>query len=163
WVDGEFSWVDDGSWDISVNFETDALVSIIRMQSDVLKVELLFSDFVDSEYNVFCRKIKVTNQWGSPREIRLFLHQAFQISRGGRADTALFIPDENYILDYKGRCSLLIYGQTTSGQIYDQFAIGNYGIEGKEGTFRDAEDGELSGSAVEHGGVDSVIRFACNL
>jgi GH15 family glucan-1,4-alpha-glucosidase len=163
WVEGEFSWVDDGSWDINVNFETDALVSTIRMQSDTLKVELQFNDFVDSEYNVFCRKIKVTNQWGSPREIRLFMHQAFQISRGGRADTALFIPDENYILDYKGRCSLLIYGRNTDGQLYDQFAIGNYGIEGKEGTFRDAEDGELSGSAVEHGGVDSVIRFACNL
>lgn len=163
WVDGEFSWVDDNSWDISVNFESDALVSSIRMQSDALKVELLFSDFVDSEYNVFCRQVTVTNQWGSPREVRLFMHQAFQISRGGRADTALFVPDENYILDFKGRCSLLIYGQNTNGQIYDQFAIGNYGIEGKEGTFRDAEDGELSGSAVEHGGVDSVIRFASTM
>lgn len=160
WVDGEFSWVDDGSWEISVNFENDALVSNISMQSDSLKVELLLNDFVDSEFNVFCRRIQITNQWSSPREIRLFMHQAFQISRAGRADTALFIPDENYILDYKGRCSLLIYGRNTNGQIYDQFAIGNYGIEGKEGTFRDAEDGELSGSAVEHGGVDSVIRFA---
>lgn len=160
WVDGEFSWVDDGSWEISVNFENDALVSNISMQSDSFKVELLLNDFVDSEFNVFCRRIQITNQWSSPREIRLFMHQAFQISRAGRADTALFIPDENYILDYKGRCSLLIYGRNTNGQIYDQFAIGNYGIEGKEGTFRDAEDGELSGSAVEHGGVDSVIRFA---
>lgn len=160
WVDGEFSWVDDGSWDISIAFEEDALVSSIRMQSDALKVELLFQDFVDNEFNAFCRQITVVNQWDNPREIRLFMHQAFQISRGGRADTALFVPEENYILDYKGRCSLLIYGQSSDGQFYDQFAIGNYGIEGKEGTFRDAEDGELSGSAVEHGGVDSVIRFA---
>lgn len=160
WVDGMFSWVDDGAWDISVNFENDALVSVIRMQHDELKVELLLNDFVDSEHNAFCRMVEVVNQADSPREIRLFMHQAFQISRGGRADTALFVPDENYILDYKGRCSLLIYGRNTNGQPYDQFAIGNYGIEGKEGTFRDAEDGELSGSAVEHGGVDSVIRFA---
>lgn len=160
WVDGTFSWVDDGAWDISVNFENDALVSVIRMQHDGLKVELLLNDFVDSEHNAFCRMIEVFNRADNPREIRLFMHQAFQISRGGRADTALFVPDENYILDYKGRCSLLIYGRNTNGQPYDQFAIGNYGIEGKEGTFRDAEDGELSGSAVEHGGVDSVIRFA---
>src|SRR3954466_9044147 len=55
WVDGIFSWVDDGSWDISVNFEADALVSIIRLQSDELDVELLFNDFVDYEYNAFCR------------------------------------------------------------------------------------------------------------
>jgi GH15 family glucan-1,4-alpha-glucosidase len=160
WVEGAFSWVDDGTWDIDVNFEADALVSQIRMQSDELQVELLFNDFVDSEYNVLCRKIMVTNQADKQREVRLFMHQVFQISRGGRADTALYIPDEHYILDYKGRCSLLIYGRTAEDTPYDQFAIGNYGIEGKEGTFRDAEDGELSGSPVEHGGVDSVIRFA---
>lgn len=163
WVDNKFSWVDDGNWDISVNFETDALISNIRMQSNELGVELLFNDFVDSEVNAFCRNITVTNQSDKTRDIRLFMHQVFQISRGGRADTALFVPDESYILDYKGRCCLLIYGQTSTGQLYDQFAIGNYGIEGKEGTFMDAEDGELSGSAVEHGGVDSVIRFVCPL
>lgn len=159
WVDDTFSWVDDGSWDISVNFDSDALISLIRMQSDILQVELLFNDFVDSEINAFCRQIKLTNQSASQRTIRLFMHQVFEISRAGRADTALFVPDENYILDYKGRCSLLVYGEDSSGQVFDQFAIGNYGIEGKEGTFKDAEDGQLSGSAVEHGGVDSVMRF----
>ncbi len=163
WIDGTFSWIDDGNWDISVNFETDALVSIIRMQSNKLQVELLFNDFVDNDINAFCRQITVTNQADQKREIRVFMHQVFEISRAGRADTALYVPEEHYILDYKGRCSLLIYGQTKSGNPYDQFAIGNYGIEGKEGTFRDAEDGELSGSAVEHGGVDSVMRFALSI
>lgn len=163
WVDGHFSWVDDGGWDISVDFETDALVSMISMKNYALEVELTFRDFVDHEFNAFCRTVTVENKATVSRQIRLFMHQAFQISRGGRADTALFVPEESYILDYKGRCCLLIYGQTEDNQLYDQFAIGNYGIEGKEGTFRDAEDGELSGSAVEHGGVDSVIRFACDL
>ncbi len=161
WVDGIFHWVDDGSWDINVDFESDALVSNIRMQSDELQVEVSLTDFVDSEVNAFCRQIRLTNQADNKRELRLFMHQVFEISRAGRADTALYVPEESYILDYKGRCSLLIYGQTTDGQVYDQFAIGNYGIEGKEGTFKDAEDGELSGSAIEHGGVDSVIRFCC--
>lgn len=160
WVDNTFSWVDDGTWDTSVDFESDALVSNIRIQSDTLGIELLFQDFVDNEANVFCRQIKLTNQSEKTRTIRLFMHQVFEISRAGRADTALYVPEENYILDYKGRCSLLIYGHDADGQAYDQFAIGNYGIEGKEGTFKDAEDGELSGSAVEHGGVDSVIRFS---
>ncbi len=163
WIDNMFSWVDDGSWAINVDFESDALVSVIGMRSNTLGVELLFNDFVDNEQNVFCRQITVTNQADTDRDIRLFTHQVFQISRGGRADTALFVPEENYILDYKGRCSLLIYGEQSEGQVYDQFAIGNYGIEGKEGTFKDAEDGELSGSAVEHGGVDSVMRFTLQI
>lgn len=163
WVDGEFSWVDDGSWDIHVNFESDALISNVTMKSDKLSLELDFRDCVDYEYNAFYRHITVKNLAASSRQVRIFMHQVFQISRAGRADTALFVPDENYILDYKGRCSLLIYGQDSNGNSYDQYAIGNYGIEGKEGTFKDAEDGELSNSPIEHGGVDSVMRFAIEI
>lgn len=163
WVENQFSWIDSGGWKIDIDFESDALVSQTSMQNDNLKVLLTTNDFVDHQYNVFCRRITITNQADRPREIRLFLHQVFEISRAGRADTALYVPDDNYILDYKGRYSLLIYGQNTDGKSFDQFAIGNYAIENKEGTYKDAEDGELSGSPVEHGGVDSVIRFPVNL
>lgn len=163
WVDGKYSWVDDNSWDIEVDFFSDALISKISMENKALEVSLVFQDFVDSEVNAFCRQIVVSNNSARKREVRLFMHQVFEISRQGRADTAIFVPEENYILDYKGRYSLIIYGQDSRGNIFDQFAIGNYGIEGKEGTFKDAEDGQLSGSPVEHGGVDSVIRFVTQL
>ncbi len=163
WVEDQFSWVDDGSWTIDVNFESDAMVSVISMQSQRLGVTLQFNDFVDPEYNALCRQITVTNNSQQDREIRLFMHQVFQISSNGRGDTALYEPDENYILDYKGRCSLLIFAQDETGKEMDQYAVGSYGIEGKEGTFKDAEDGQLSGSAVEHGGVDSVVRLSLQL
>jgi GH15 family glucan-1,4-alpha-glucosidase len=163
WVNGKFSWIDDGSWDISTDFEEDALISTISMFSKTFQLELLFKDFVDSDYNAFCRYITINNKSGENIEVRLFLHQAFQISRAGRGDTALYVPSGNYILDYKGWCSLLIYAQNEAGQPFDQFAVGNYGIEDKEGTFRDAEDGVLSNNLVEHGGVDSVLRCSGNL
>lgn len=163
WIEGEFSWLDDDSWDIKMDFESDALVSVITAKHPRLQVEINFTDFVDSEYNAFCRRIDVVNTADTYRDIRLFTHQVFQISRAGRADTAMFIPDENYLLDYKGRCALLIYGQKDTGEVYGQFAVGSYAVEGKEGTYRDAEDGELSNNAVEHGGVDSVMRFPVGL
>jgi GH15 family glucan-1,4-alpha-glucosidase len=160
WVDNEFSWVDDGSWQVDTDFEEDALISKITARNEHLGVSLHFQDFVDTRYPVFCRMIDVENHYEHNREIRLFMHQAFQISRGGRSDTAMYVPGGNYLLDYKGWASLLIYGQNEeTGSGFDQFAVGNCGIEGKEGTFRDAEDGELSGSPIEHGGVDSVIRI----
>jgi len=159
WVDGVFSWVDDGSWEIDVNFESEALVSNIKMYSPQMQITLRFNDFVDPEYNAFIRRINLTNEADATRDIRLFTHQVFQISRAGRADTALFVPDDDYILDYKGTCCLLIAGRFSGDGDFDQFAVGNYGIEGKVGTFKDAEDGELGGNAVEHGGVDSVLRF----
>lgn len=163
YIDGQFSWVDSGEWDINVDFETDYLASKISMKNSKLQVELNFCDFVDNTHNIFGRIIKVKNTSAKATDVRLFMHQVFQISHAGRADTALYEPDEHYILDYKGRCCLLIYGQDQNGQSFDQFAVGSYGIEGKEGTFKDAEDGELSGSAVEHASVDSAIRFNLQL
>lgn len=163
WVDGVFSWVDDGSWDISVDFSSDALISDIKMHSPRLQLVLKFRDFVDSEFNALCRMITIENNSNTQRTIRIFMHQVFEISRAGRGDTALYEPSQKYILDYKGRCSLIIYGHDAAGNPCDQFAVGNYGIEGKEGTFKDAEDGDLSGSAIEHAGVDSVMRFSCQI
>lgn len=159
WVDGLFSWTDDGSWQITVDFDQKSLVSNIHMESAKLGVRLEFEDFVDCETNAFVRCISVTNQRDQERDIRLFMHQVFEISRDGRADTALFVPDDHYLLNYKGRCCLLIAGKIGEEGGFDQYAVGNYQIEGKAGTFKDAEDGELSNNGVEHGGVDSVIRF----
>lgn len=160
WVDGMFSWTDDGSWEVNVNFEAEALISEIALHSKKLAVTLKLQDFVDCEYNALIRRIHITNEAEHEREIRLFMHQVFEISRAGRSDTALYVPESHYVLDYKGRYSLLIAGKDDSGAPFDQYAVGNYGIENKAGTFKDAEDGVLSDNPVEHGGVDSVIRFA---
>jgi GH15 family glucan-1,4-alpha-glucosidase len=159
WIDGNFSWVNDGSWHTSISFEDKALISKISLTSDTLQITLKMEDFVDCDHNALIRRIEVTNNTDSDRDIRLFMHQVFEISRSGRADTAMYVPDDHYILDYKGRCCLLIAGKFADEGGFDQYAVGNYGIEGKAGTFMDAEDGELTDNAVEHGGVDSVIRF----
>jgi GH15 family glucan-1,4-alpha-glucosidase len=160
WVDGLFKWTDDGSWDVDVDFQANAMVSKIKLHSNELALTLNLEDYVDSETNSLIRHIEIVNERDEEREVRIFNHQVFQISRAGRADTAIYVPDENYVLDYKGRYCLLIGGKFESGESFDQYAVGNYGIEGKAGTYLDAEDGELSGNAVEHGGVDSVVRFS---
>lgn len=159
WSGGKFKWTDDGSWETHVGYEDDTMVSNIRLQSKELAVSLELHDFIDIETNSLVRNITVHNDAAGEQDIRLFMHQVFQISRAGRADTAIYVPDGHYLLDYKGRYSLLIGGKFEDGKTFDQYAVGNYGIEGKAGTYLDAEDGELSGNAVEHGGVDSVLRF----
>lgn len=159
WVNNQFKWTDDGTWDVKVEYEDDAMVSQIKLHSNDLAISLALHDYVDIDTNSLVRHITITNELPEERDIRLFMHQVFQISRAGRADTAIYVPDDHYILDYKGRYSLLIGGKFADGEPFDQYAVGNYGIEGKAGTYLDAEDGELSNNAVEHGGVDSVIRF----
>ncbi len=163
WVDGQFSWTDDGTWQLSIDFESEALVSNISMYSEKLQTTLHFNDFVDYEHTAFIRRIEVTNHASEKRDMRVFMHQVFQLSQDGRADTALYVPDQHYILNYKGRRCLLIGGKVDEEADFDQFAVGNYAVEGKSGTYMDAEDGDLSGNLVEHGGVDSVIRFQKSL
>lgn len=163
WVNDKFSWLDDDEWDINVDLESSALVGNTTFTNNNIGVIIKSVDFVDSEHNALIRRFKITNLTAESKEVRIFMHQVFEISRSGRADTAFYVPSSNYILDYKGRCSLLIYGQGPNEKGLDQYAVGNYGIEGKQGTFRDAEDGELSGNAVEHGGVDSVFRLSFDL
>lgn len=163
WVDGRFSWTDDGSWECKVDFSTNELVSDIELRNNELDLSLKLNDFVDFDMDVFCRTVTIFNNSDTKREVRLFMHQVFQISRSGRADTGLYVPEEHYILDYKGRVNLLIGGMTHGGKKFDQYAVGSYGIEGKQGTFMDAEDGELSNHPVEHGGVDSVIRYKLDI
>ncbi len=160
WVEGVFSWLDDGSWSGTVDFEDKKLVSSITLHNEKLGISLHASDFVDANHDIFARELMITNLQDNLRDIRVFFHQVFQISALGRADTVMYVPEGPYMLDYKGRCSILAYAEAQDGTPFDQYAAGNAGIEGKEGTFRDAEDGELSMSAVEHGGVDSTIRVA---
>jgi len=163
WVDGTFGWVSGQTWQVTTGFEPDALVSDVTMRSTDLKISIHSTDFVDPDVNAFVRRFTITNDSDQARDVRIFLHQAFQISRAGRADTALYVPDDNYILDYKGRCCLLTAGKYTDDGDFDQFAVGSYGVDGRVGTYVDAEDGELSGNPVEHGGVDSVLRFSRHL
>lgn len=159
WVDGQFKWTDDGTWEVQVDFEIDALISSIKLHSRDLRLSIFLQDYIDTETNALVRHITLTNDADTERDVRLFMHQVFQISRAGRADTAIYVPDDHYVFDYKGRYCLLIAGKFADGDAFDQYAVGNYNIEGKAGTYLDAEDGELSDNAVEHGGVDSVIRF----
>jgi len=159
WVDDEFSWMDDGSWNIAIKYEDMALISHIRATNNKLDVVLEFSDFVDNDLTALIRNVHVVNRRDSRREIRIFFHQVFQISESTRGDSAIYLPNEQVILNYKGKRNFVISGCKGDGSSFDQYGIGNYGIEGKEGTFRDAEDGHLSGNAVEHGRVDSAIGF----
>jgi GH15 family glucan-1,4-alpha-glucosidase len=88
YTDDTFSWTDDGTWEVAVLFEDDALISNVTLRSAMLGVTLHLVDTIDSENNVFVRQIKITNERENARDIRLFMHQVFQISRGGRSDTS---------------------------------------------------------------------------
>lgn len=160
WVNGEISWLDeDTEWTFRFRYPHTALIGHTVAKNERLGILLEFDDVVDANMSAFMRNIHVVNLWGEDREIRLFMHQAFVIGDSrSNTDTAQYLPDSNAILHYRGRRAFIISG-TTDDLPFDQYTVGLFGIEGREGTYRDAEDGELSFCNVEHGRVDSTIRF----
>lgn len=163
WINGVLSWLDDGGWTFQFRYPHTALVGHTLAKNEQLGVVLEFDDCVDSTVSAFLRNVHVINLWDEPREIRLFFHQAFAIGDSrSSTDTAQYLPDSNALLHYRGRRSFIISGRYDN-QPFDQHSIGLFGIEGREGTYKDAEDGELSNSNVEHGRVDSVIRFKVSI
>lgn len=159
WVDGTVSWLDDESWHVESWTAEGALIGHVRAVHAQLRVMLEFDDTVEAEISAFLRNIHVINLSDQTRDIRLFTHQAFAIGDSrSNTDTAQYLPDSNAVLHYRGRRAFVIGGR--AGDVpFDQHSIGLFGIEGREGTYRDADDGELAGSAVEHGRVDSTLRF----
>ena len=163
WVDGVTHWIDDGSWSFRFRYPHGALIGHTLVKNDNLGILLEFDDVVDSSMSAFMRNIHVVNLRDEAREVRLFMHQAFAIGDGrSNTDTAQYLPDSNAILHYRGRRAFVISGQV-NGEPFDQYSVGLFGIENHEGTFRDAEDGELSFCNVEHGRVDSILRFRLSL
>lgn len=159
WIDGTISWLDGGDWEFKFRLPHAALIGHTFAKNDTLEVALEFDDFVDSDVNAWVRNIHVINLADRPREIRLFMHQAFAIGDSrSNTDTAQYLPGNDAVLHYRGRRAFVIGGDN-SGEPFDQYTVGLFGIEGKEGTWRDGEDGDLEFGNVEHGRVDSTLRF----
>ena len=163
YVDGAISWLDNGDWAFTFSYPHNALIGRTVAKNHKIGIILEFDDFVDANISAFMRNIHVINALYRPCEVKLFMHQAFKIGdSASNTDTAQYLPDNNAILHYRGRRAFVITGNHND-KSFDQYAIGVFGIEGKEGTYKDAEDGELEQCYVEHGRVDSTIRFSLDL
>src|SRR4030095_8728203 len=141
----------------------DTLIGRIQARHDELGLALTFADAVDFHEALYVREIVVRNLRPAPRKVRLYFHQNFAISNSELGDTAAFDPMTGGIVHFKGAryCLANVMVGDTAGAI--DWATGQKGVNGKEGTFRDAEDGVLSRNAIAQGAVDSVLAAACEV
>jgi len=159
YVDGQMSWLDGGDWTFKFRYPQHALIGHTIAKNESLQILLEIDDCVDAHMSLYMRNIHVVNLADRDREVRLFMHQAFAIDDSrSNTDTAQYLPDSDAILHYRGKRAFVVSG-LYNDQPFDQHSVGLFGIEGHEGTHRDADDGELAGGNVEHGRVDSTIRF----
>jgi GH15 family glucan-1,4-alpha-glucosidase len=159
---GEMAWFDDPAWEIIVGSDPDTLVGGFVATHPRLGVQIVSNDIVHNERNVLIRTFTVINQNATTFEGKLILSQQFRINESRRGDTGMFDPRVNAIVHYKGATTLLVNAMH-EGRQFSEFNIGLFGIEGKEGTYHDANDGILEGNPIEHGSVDSVIAVPFTL
>jgi oligosaccharide amylase len=159
WADGEFSWVFEDEWKRELKYLPETLVSDVKLTNRGLGLEIVSNDTVASHENIFLRRVRVSNLLDQKREIRVFLHHDFRIYENKVGDTAYYDPEALALVHYKKHRYFLINTEPH----FDNFSTGRKAFRDQEGTWRDAEDGVLSGGAKTEGSVDSTIQLSFEL
>ncbi|MBP9750145.1 MAG: glycoside hydrolase family 15 protein [Candidatus Pacebacteria bacterium] len=161
-VDGAMHWLSGGGFEVEVTYWSDTLVGKVHAVHREAGIDLTFSDIVYNEHDIYVRSLVVENLFPRDRTVKLFFNQQFHISEAERGDTAYYSPELQALVHYKGRRVILVSAHSDE-DFFDDYGVGLLGIEGKEGTWRDAEDGVLSKSGIEHGSVDSVLGLTLHM
>ncbi len=178
WVEGQFRWFDDNRWQRSLKYQTETLVSDVKVDHPDLKVSIQCTDTVDFHEDLLVRKLEISNLESRDREIRVFFHHDFHISGNDIGDTAYYEAERRAVFHYKDKYWFIMNGAVTIGEGepgpgwdpttdthpglvagVHQWACGLKEIRNLQGTWRDAEDGQLECGVVAHGSVDSTIGF----
>ncbi|MGE5698802.1 MAG: glycoside hydrolase family 15 protein [Deltaproteobacteria bacterium] len=180
WVDGMFRWIEDPGWVRDLRYRTDTLVTSVSLHHPELELGIECGDAVDMAVNLFVRRFDIHELSGREREVRLFFHHDFRILENPVGDTAYYEPQRRCLIHYKGKRWFLINGAKWNGSPpgfveddgadgtgpagmtvgIDQWATGVKEFMGKEGTWKDAEDGLLQGNPIAQGSVDSTIGLS---
>ena len=159
WADGVFSWIFADGWERKLGYLDDALVTDVTLINAELGVEIRCSDAVAETENVLVRRVTVRDLLQKPREVRVYLHHDFRIYENKVGDTAFYDPETLSLIHYKKHRYFLVNTEPH----FDQFATGRKAFRNSEGTWRDAEDGDLHGGAITEGSVDSTIGIHIDL
>jgi len=170
WVDGTFRWIDDAGWSRRLRYAGETMVSEVALAHPDLPVTIRCHDAVDFHENLYVRRLDVTSTARQEVEVRLFFHHDLNISSHEVGDTAYYEPDRRSVFHYKGARWFLVNTATPGRPPLDdkdtvegwhigvqQWACGHKGINNLQGTWKDAEDGILSGNPIAQGAVDSTV------
>jgi len=186
WIEGKgLKWFDDKSWKIDVQYRPESLVGNSILRNEELGIEIYAHDYVHPVRNILVRHFLVQSIDGETKNIRIFFNHDLHIYGDKQKDTAFYEPYTNSIIHYRQKRYFLIGGETsnptecTTGRYLGEYesilhskeqikscginsySIGKAEYQGLEGTWKDAEDGNLSNTTVDQGSVDSTIGIHC--
>lgn len=157
WSNGAFSWVNRQDWELHMDYAPDSLVTAVTATQPQMGLRLHCNDVIDYENNVLIRRIRVQSLAGRDFAVRIFFHTDLNVLENEIGDTVFFDPKNDCLIHYKGPRYFLMSCATENVLGVTHFATGTKRNRGLDGTWKDAEDGNLSGNAISQGAVDSVI------
>lgn len=163
WLDGAFAWLDRDRWTLERAYVPDTLVTAVTAAPPKLPLRFHFNDTVDYEKNILLRQVRVQNLSDRPLQPRLFFHTDLNALENETGDTVFFDPRNACLVHYKGPRYFMMSCATEAALGVSAFATGSKRHRGLEGTWRDAEDGELGGNPIAQGAVDSVIGIPLSI
>lgn len=173
WAEGGFSWLDSAGWERTLRYDSvDPLIGVESHESAELGVRVEIASWIspptepisstiqsfEERGSAFRRTFTLHNLRDQGREVRLFVTHDFRLMESDIGDCALWHPVLEGIVHFKGPVSILARLENS-----DQYACGITEFGDLEGTWRDAEDGELSGNPIAQGSVDSTVRSCVTL
>src|SRR6266849_4003822 len=163
WVEGRFAWLDCPDWQREMVYEAETLVTHVTLHHSWLQPQLAMRECVDFNSPLCIRELVITNQADHAREVRLFFHYDWHIWDAAEGNTVFYDPARKALVAYKQQAYFLMNGQIGEGanaQIgISSWATGKKETGGSEGTWRDAEDGELGRNPIAQGSVDGTIAL----
>jgi glucoamylase len=186
--EGRLAWSDDAGWARSMKYIDDTLVTHVVMTHSEMGLEVTCHDCVDFHEPIWLRRVVIrdlrhpsTTGNGEAngtavgghagggghavgfdvpsREVRVFIHSDLSIRESPVGDTANYDPASGGIVFYKDDYFFLLNGCDSAKCGIDHWAIGAKRIGSAEGTYRDAEDGELGRNAIAQGSVDATVGY----
>jgi GH15 family glucan-1,4-alpha-glucosidase len=155
WCDGKFAWIGNPAWIKTLEYDDDTLVTRVVARAPTFDLEMVLSDTVDFDRDLFLRRVELKNLKSTARSVRLYIHFDPHLCGNAIGDTIFFDPEFNGLVAYKGRQYVLMNGCVDDQFGFQSFAIGAKERDGYQGTWRDAEDGNLQKNAIAQGSVDA--------
>ena len=158
----DFSWFDDGSWNIDIQYASDTLVGNARLTNEKIGIVIHAYDFVHPVHNILMRHFVVRALDGEEKHIKIYFHHDLHMYGDKQKDTAFYEPATNAVIHYRKQRYFLVAGRA-GGQGITSFTTGKSKYRDLEGTWRDAEDGVLCRNTIDQGSVDSTVELMCTV
>ncbi|MCZ8512015.1 glycoside hydrolase family 15 protein [Paenibacillus filicis] len=161
WTAEDFFWIDHPELKKKSGYLNDSMVTNVDCTHERLGLKLQLRDGVDAHEDVFLRKVTIENTFDRERTVKLYFHLDLHLYGNGVGDTVYYDPDLSSLVFYKGHryMSLTCFAEDRKKPYPSGYATGQKEMNRLEGTWRDAEDGQLGGNPIAQGSVDGTIEL----